>query len=536
MCDFFEDTSAKVEWQCGHYDILNNIGRGSFGEVRLARHLLTNMKVAVKIVNCEDPADVAEEIYCLKELNHPNIIKLFEVVNTDHQVYMFMEYAFSGTLYHYLKKCGPFSEEAARAPFRQLLSAVHYCHQKHIVHRDIKPENLLLDMGLNIKLADFGLSAVFMEEKLTTFCGTPNYKAPELFRLEPYEAPKVDVWSMGVVLYKMLTGVRPFVGKTLEQLREHILSGDFSIPSFLSVPCHTLLKTMINIDPGRRPTLGVIMQDCWVNTGEAEEMTPYIEPSCTELDPQVTQIMRTLGYEQEEIESSLTERKFNSIMGTYRILNMKLTIGSQTIKVSPISSSDSNITLCTTQGTWGSWKKSREPRNPPPSPEFNVSTTIPPGALDWSIATLPIRVEVKRIVVQKGSAHLENISQAGSAHLENISQPASAHLENTSQAGSAHLENISQAGSAHLENISQPASAHLENTSQAGSAHLENISQAGSAHLENISQPASAHLENTSQAGSAHLENISQAGSAHLENISQPASAHLENTSQAGSA
>ncbi|XP_023601818.1 serine/threonine-protein kinase MARK2-like [Myotis lucifugus] len=459
MCDFFEDTSARVEWLCGNYAILDDIGRGSFGEVRLARHLPTNMKVAVKIVNCEDPADVAEEIYCMKELNHPNIVKLFEVVNTDHQVYIFMEYAYSGTLYQHLKRWGPLSEEAARAPFQQLLSAVHYCHQKHIVHRDIKPENILLDMGLNIKLADFGLSGVFKDEKLTTFCGTPNYKAPELFKLEAYEGPKVDVWSMGVVLYNMLTGLRPFVGKTLEQLREHILSGDFSIPSFLSVPCHTLLRTMIDIDPGRRPTLGVIMKDVWVNTGEAEEMTPYIEPSCTHLDPQVTQIMRTLGYEQEEIESSLMGRKFNNIMGTYRILNMKLTIGGRTIKVSPISS-DSNRTLRTTQGTWGSWKKSREPQNPPPSPEFSVSTTTPPGALDWSIATPPIRVEVKRIVVQKGSEHLENISQPASAHLENISQPASAHLENisqkTSQGSSAHLEKKSQPGSEHLEKQQQP--------------------------------------------------------------------------------
>ncbi|EPQ10198.1 MAP/microtubule affinity-regulating kinase 4 [Myotis brandtii] len=95
-----------------------------------------------------------------------------------------------------------------------MLSAVHYCHQKHINHRDIKPENLLLDIGLNIKLADFGLSGVFMEEKLTTFCGTPLYQAPELFRLEPYEGLKVDVWSLGVVLYKMLTGYYCLWAKT----------------------------------------------------------------------------------------------------------------------------------------------------------------------------------------------------------------------------------------------------------------------------------------------------------------------------------
>lgn len=344
---------------------------------------------------------------------------------------MFMEYARGGTLYNFLKKWGPFPEAAGRAPFRQLLSAVHYCHQKHIVHRDIKPENILVDMGLNIKLADFGLSAVFMEEKLSTFCGTPNYKAPELFRLEPYEGPKVDVWSMGVVLYEMLTGVRPFVGKTLEQLEEHILSGEFSIPSSLSIPCHALLRRMIDIDPDRRPNLGIIMKDDWVNIGEAQEMTPYIEPACTDIDPQVTEIMRTLGYEQEEIESSLMENKFNSVMGTYRILNMKFTTGIQTIKVISMSS----------EGTWGSETKGRDPRNPPPSPEFSVPTTTPPGGLDWShpwsmsmraMASPPIRVEVKR-VMRPCNEHLHNISQAGSEHFHNTSQHASEKLESTSQ-------------------------------------------------------------------------------------------------------
>ncbi|XP_059534401.1 serine/threonine-protein kinase MARK2-like [Myotis daubentonii] len=399
MCDFFEDIPAKVDCQFGNYALLSKIGRGSFGQVRLARHLITSMKVAVKIVNCEDPADVAEEIDCLKELNHPNIIKLFEVVNTNHQVYMFMEYARGGTLYNYLKKWGPILETEAQAPFRQLLSAVHYCHQKHIVHHDIKPENILLDMGLNIKLADFGLSAVFCkEEKLSIFCGTPNYKAPELFGLEPYEGPKVDVWSMGVVLYKMLTGVRPFGGKTLEELEEHILSGHFSLPAFLSVPCHTLLKTMIDIDPGRRPNVGFLLQDAWVNIGEADQMTPYIEPACTDIDPQVTEIMRTLGYEQEEIESSLTEKKFNSVMGTYRILNMQLNTGIQTVKVSPRSSCDSNITVCTSEGTWRSETEGSNPRNTPTSPEFSVPITTPPGGLDWGIATPPIRVEVKRVI------------------------------------------------------------------------------------------------------------------------------------------
>lgn len=172
-----------------------------------------------------------------------------------------MEHACTGMLHDYLEKYGPLSEKKAQAPFCQILSAVYYYHQKNIVHRDIKPENILLDTELNIKLADFGLSRVFTEEKLTTFCGTTHYMAPELFLFKPYEGPKVDVWSMGVVLYGMPTREFPFVGKTLEELTEYILSGCFFIPYFLSGQCHKLLRKMINLNSSQRPILEVIMRD-----------------------------------------------------------------------------------------------------------------------------------------------------------------------------------------------------------------------------------------------------------------------------------
>ncbi|KAK1339843.1 hypothetical protein QTO34_018401 [Cnephaeus nilssonii] len=423
-------------------------------------------------------------------------------------------------------------------------------------------------MGMNIKLADFGLSEVFMEDKLITVCGTNPYMAPELFLLEPYEGPKVDVWSGGIVLYKMLTGVLPFVGKNLEQLTEYILSGVFFIPYSLSVPCHKLLQKIINIDAGRRPTLEIIMQDHWVNTGQLAIMTPYIEPPCTDIDPQVTQIMRTLGYQKEEIEESLTGRKFNNIMGTYRILSMKLNIGARKIKVRPCSSSDSNMRLSRAQGMWASGKKGRDPVTPPPSPESNVSTppgslewnsttsscsirgktttpsesmpgttttpsgsvrgstTSSPGSLEWNTDTPPIRVEVRRIIVQPGSAHLERTSQTGSTHLERTSQTGSTHWGTPASWAALTGEDqpdrkcapgeVGQLGSAHGEKTSQTGSAHLESSGQLGSTHGGRTCQTGSAQVVRTGQPGSAHWQRTSQRGSTCRETTSQPGSREL--------------------
>lgn len=149
--------------------------------------------MAVKVVNWQSFSDVLQEIHSLKELDHLNITKLFEVITTEDQVYFFMEHANEGTLFDYLENCGPMTEKEVQALFRPLLSVVHYCHQRHIIHRDLKPENILLDGEMNVKLADLGLSRVFMKEKLTTYCGTAPYIAPELFRFELYEGLKVDI-------------------------------------------------------------------------------------------------------------------------------------------------------------------------------------------------------------------------------------------------------------------------------------------------------------------------------------------------------
>ncbi|XP_019713773.1 serine/threonine-protein kinase MARK2-like [Hippocampus comes] len=215
-------TTSDEQPHIGNYRLLKTIGKGNFAKVKLARHVLTGKEVAVKIIdktqlNSSSLQKLFREVRIMKMLNHPNIVKLFEVIETEKTLYLVMEYASGGEVFDYLVAHGRMKEKEARAKFRQIVSAVQYCHQKCIVHRDLKAENLLLDADMNIKIADFGFSNEFtLGNKLDTFCGSPPYAAPELFQGKKYDGPEVDVWSLGVILYTLVSGSLPFDGQNLK--------------------------------------------------------------------------------------------------------------------------------------------------------------------------------------------------------------------------------------------------------------------------------------------------------------------------------
>ncbi|VDO80661.1 unnamed protein product [Schistosoma curassoni] len=252
----------------------------------------------------------------MKLLDHPNIVKLFEIIDNDKILYLVMEYASGGEVFDYLVAHGRMKEKEARAKFRQIVSAVQYCHQKHIIHRDLKAENLLLDADMNIKLADFGFSNEFSPgTKLDTFCGSPPYAAPELFQGKKYDGPEVDVWSLGVILYTLVSGSLPFDGQTLRELRERVLRGKYRIPFYMSTDCESLLKKMLVLNPSKRYTLEMVMKDRWMNTGyEDNVLSPYIEPEPDYTDPVRIEIMVNMGFSRDEIEKSLTQGNFDDIM------------------------------------------------------------------------------------------------------------------------------------------------------------------------------------------------------------------------------
>ncbi|XP_056156713.1 serine/threonine-protein kinase MARK2 isoform X1 [Lampris incognitus] len=345
-------TTADDQPHIGNYRLLKTIGKGNFAKVKLARHVLTGKEVAVKIIdktqlNSSSLQKLFREVRIMKLLNHPNIVKLFEVIETEKTLYLVMEYASGGEVFDYLVAHGRMKEKEARAKFRQIVSAVQYCHQKCIVHRDLKAENLLLDADMNIKIADFGFSNEFtLGNKLDTFCGSPPYAAPELFQGKKYDGPEVDVWSLGVILYTLVSGSLPFDGQNLKELRERVLRGKYRIPFYMSTDCENLLKKFLILNPSKRGSLEQqIMRDRWMNVGhEEEELKPYIEPQPDYKDPKRTDIMLQMGFSQEEIQDSLVSQKYNDVMATYLLLdyrNSELDEGS----IKPRPGSDvSNIT------------------------------------------------------------------------------------------------------------------------------------------------------------------------------------------------
>ncbi|XP_010587155.1 MAP/microtubule affinity-regulating kinase 3 isoform X8 [Loxodonta africana] len=253
-----------------------------------------------------------------------------------------MEYASGGEVFDYLVAHGRMKEKEARAKFRQIVSAVQYCHQKHIVHRDLKAENLLLDADMNIKIADFGFSNEFtVGSKLDTFCGSPPYAAPELFQGKKYDGPEVDVWSLGVILYTLVSGSLPFDGQNLKELRERVLRGKYRIPFYMSTDCENLLKRFLVLNPIKRGTLEQIMKDRWINAGhEEDELKPFVEPELDISDQKRIDIMVGMGYSQEEIQESLSKMKYDEITATYLLLGRK----SSELDASD-SSSSSNLSL-----------------------------------------------------------------------------------------------------------------------------------------------------------------------------------------------
>ncbi|XP_068959868.1 MAP/microtubule affinity-regulating kinase 3 isoform X4 [Petaurus breviceps papuanus] len=316
---------ADEQPHIGNYRLLKTIGKGNFAKVKLARHILTGREVAIKIIdktqlNPTSLQKLFREVRIMKILNHPNI----------------------GEVFDYLVAHGRMKEKEARAKFRQIVSAVQYCHQKHIVHRDLKAENLLLDADMNIKIADFGFSNEFtVGSKLDTFCGSPPYAAPELFQGKKYDGPEVDVWSLGVILYTLVSGSLPFDGQNLKELRERVLRGKYRIPFYMSTDCENLLKRFLVLNPTKRGTLEQIMKDRWINAGhEEDELKPFVEPELDISDQKRIDIMVGMGYSQEEIQESLSKMKYDEITATYLLLGRK----SSELDASD-SSSSSNLSL-----------------------------------------------------------------------------------------------------------------------------------------------------------------------------------------------
>ncbi|XP_029287145.1 NUAK family SNF1-like kinase 2 [Cottoperca gobio] len=272
------------------YEFMETLGKGTYGKVKKAKERSGRL-VAIKsirkdkIKDEQDLIHIRREIEIMSSLCHPHIITIYEVFENKDKIVIVMEYASQGDLYDYICDKRNISEREARNFFRQIVSAVHYCHQNGIVHRDLKLENILLDGNGNVKIADFGLSNLYhADEFLQTFCGSPLYASPEIVNGRPYHGPEVDTWSLGVLLYTMVHGTMPFDGNNHKALVQQISTGNYRKPSNPSDACG-LIRWMLMVNPERRATIEEIAGHWWLNWGYQQPLLAETKSSPVEQTP-----------------------------------------------------------------------------------------------------------------------------------------------------------------------------------------------------------------------------------------------------------
>uniref|UniRef100_A0A8C2F3S1 Si:dkey-16p21.7 n=1 Tax=Cyprinus carpio TaxID=7962 RepID=A0A8C2F3S1_CYPCA len=308
-----ELSGSQAAQYVGPYRLEKTLGKGQTGLVKLGIHCITGQKVAIKIVNREKLSEsvlmkVEREIAILKLIEHPHVLKLHDVYENNKYLYLVLEHVSGGELFDYLVKKGRLTPKEARKFFRQIISALDFCHSHSICHRDLKPENLLLDEKNNIRIADFGMASLQVGDSLLeTSCGSPHYACPEVIRGEKYDGRRADVWSCGVILFALLVGALPFDHDNLRQLLEKVKSGVFHMPHFIPPDCQALLRGMIEVNPEKRFTvcnthaIGGRNEPCPEQPPPRRVCVKRILP-LTDLDPDVLESMHSLGCFRDRVK------------------------------------------------------------------------------------------------------------------------------------------------------------------------------------------------------------------------------------------
>ncbi|EFA01161.1 SNF-related serine/threonine-protein kinase-like Protein [Tribolium castaneum] len=319
----------------GLYDLEETLGRGHFAVVKLARHVFTGEKVAVKVIDKSKLDEVSkahlfQEVRCMKLVQHPNVVRLYEVIDTATKLYLILELGDGGDLYDYIMRHDTgLSEQLAKEYFRQIVRAISYCHQLHVVHRDLKPENVVFFEKLGVvKLTDFGFSNKFCPgQKLETSCGSLAYSAPEILLGDSYDAPAVDIWSLGVILYMLVCGQAPFQEANDSETLTMIMDCKYSVPPHVSKDCQDLIARMLVRNPEKRATLAEIAGHKWLKVDKQDnppiDTLPLVSrEQLSEEDHNVIvqKIVNGNIATKEEIQECLDKNEYNHITATYYLL------------------------------------------------------------------------------------------------------------------------------------------------------------------------------------------------------------------------
>ncbi|XP_028316813.1 SNF-related serine/threonine-protein kinase-like [Gouania willdenowi] len=319
----------------GLYDLDKTLGRGHFAVVKLARHVFTGEKVAVKVIDKTKLDPVArghlfQEVRCMKMVQHPNVVRLYEVIDTATKLYLILELGDGGDMYDCIMKHeGGLSEEVAKCYFAQIVHAISYCHRLHVVHRDLKPENVVFfeKQGI-VKLTDFGFSNRFQPGKtLNTSCGSLAYSAPEILLGDAYDAPAVDIWSLGVILFMLVCGQPPFQEANDSETLTMIMDCKYTVPAHISHDCTDLIGRMLQRDPQKRATLEQIECHKWLQGVDPSPATKLSTPlvshrslSEEEHGSIIQRMVRGGIADRDTVTEALESNQYNHITATYFLL------------------------------------------------------------------------------------------------------------------------------------------------------------------------------------------------------------------------
>ncbi|KAI3384524.1 hypothetical protein SNEBB_003592 [Seison nebaliae] len=305
------------------YEFYSTIDKGNFSLVKLARHSLLSHYVAVKVIdkeklNKEENERAYLEIESLKKLQKvKEVIRLFQIMETPSMLYLVTEYLPNGNLFKYLCKNGRLNEDDARKLFYNICRSVEKCHSHNIVHRDLKAENILLTENNNIKLCDFGFATSFQKNvPLKSWCGTPTYAAPEVFEGKDHDGTSADIWSLGVLLFTMVSGYLPFLGENDQEIRRQVISCQYTLPFFISKECKDLISRILVYEKEKRFNFQQIYKHTWIRY--KKEMNENIM-TCEnrKIEQGTMRNMIRMGFNYEKIKQAKQKVPYGKLGGIY---------------------------------------------------------------------------------------------------------------------------------------------------------------------------------------------------------------------------